>query len=218
MYIPKHFEQTSPDELRSIIRDYPFATLITISDSGLEANHIPFFLNQVNGKDVLQGHLSKGNPLWKNLKNESEVLVVFQGPHSYVSPSNYPTKQETGKVVPTWNYIAVHVKGTMKCIHDLSWCMEMINNLTKQHERKQNVPWAVSDAPEEFTKNMVSGIVGIEIDISAMSGKWKVSQNQPERNQLGVVAGLSIIPDTGSQKMADIMKNLAVGATNKSSN
>lgn len=208
MYTPKHFSQTNPNELRRIIRDYPFATLITVTENGPEANHIPFFLNQINGNDVLQGHLARGNPIWKSLDDSSDVLVVFNGPHSYISPSNYPTKQETGMVVPTWNYVVVHVKGKMKFVHDAAWCMNLINNLTNQHEEGLAFPWAVSDAPVEFTRKLVSAIVGIEIEVSSMEGKWKVSQNQPEKNQLGVVAGLSNAPDEGSRKIAEIIEKL----------
>lgn len=130
MHIPKKFEQNDPSQFKKFIHNYPFATLITNSESGLEANHIPFFLNQSKGKDVLQGHIAKVNPLWKNVKDKLDVLVVFNGPNCYVSPNHYPTKKETGKAVPTWNYVTVHVKGIMSCIHDKQWNLNMINNLT----------------------------------------------------------------------------------------
>ncbi|MBQ0757131.1 MAG: FMN-binding negative transcriptional regulator, partial [Amphritea sp.] len=180
---------------------------ITHSDSGLEANHIPMLLGQSEGKDVLQGHLSKANPLWKNITDGSEVLIVFHGPNSYISPNYYPTKQETGKVVPTWNYVTVHVKGAITFIHDESWNMELITNLTDQHEAGQLKPWSVSDAPKDFTKKMLSAIVGLQIDISSIVGKWKVSQNQPEKNKLGVVAGLSQCSESESLKMAAIVQD-----------
>ena len=207
MHIPQIFEQDDSAQLKGIIRTYPFATLITYSDSGLEANHIPFFLNRSDNKDVLQGHISKTNPLWKKLNDKSEVLVVFHGPNSYISPGYYPTKLETGKVVPTWNYVTVHVKGVMSYIHDQNWNMAMIENLTNQHEADQPSPWSISDAPEEFNQKMLSAIVGIEIEISSMVGKWKASQNQPERNKQGVVAGLSKSSDINVQRMATIVND-----------
>lgn len=206
MYIPKNFEQNDPTQLKEIISTHPFATLITHSESGLEANHIPFILNRSNDQDVLQGHLSKGNPLWKTLKNKSEVLVVFHGPNSYISPNHYPTKREDSKVVPTWNYVTVHIQGVMSYIHDTAWSMDMINNLTRQSEAGQLNPWSVGDAPKAFTQKMLSAIVGIEIAITSMKGKWKVSQNQSEKNQQGVVEGLSQQADTDAQKMAAIVK------------
>ena len=205
MYVQKHFQQTDTDTLFDVIRDYPLATLITVTDQGLEANHIPFCLNQTDGKNRLQGHLAKGNPLWKNLPGGSEVLVVFQGPHAYISPSHYPTKQETGMVVPTWNYIAVHVRGTLQYRHDPEWCQTLVENLTNQQEARQDSPWAVSDAPQTYIDKMLAAVVGIEIEITDITGKWKVSQNQPERNQLGVAEGLSRDTNTEVQKMAAVV-------------
>jgi transcriptional regulator len=210
MYVPKIFEQTDPEYLIRIIKDYPFATLVTHSSSGLEANHIPFSLNKTDNQDILQGHVSKANPLWKNLNDQSEVLVIFQGPNSYISPNYYPTKKETGMVVPTWNYVTVHVKGVMSYIHDADWKLKMINKLTNQHEASQTVPWTVADAPEAFTKKMLSAIVGIEIKVSSMLGKWKVSQNQVENNKLGVMAGLSQASELDSHRMAELVNEHAL--------
>jgi transcriptional regulator len=207
MYTPKNFEQSDPDQLKALITNYPLATLITYSETGLEANHIPFLLNSSADTDVLQGHFAKSNQLWKTLKDQSEVLVIFHGPNTYISPNYYPTKQDTGKVVPTWNYVTVHVKGVMSYIHDDDCNMDLVTNLTNQHESEQAIPWTVSDAPKDFTKKMLSGIVGIEITILSMQGKWKLSQNQPEQNQRGVVTGLSQQADSGSQTMAGMIEN-----------
>ena len=206
MHIPKKFKQNDPNHLKDIILKYPFATLITNSDSGLEANHIPIFLNQSKGKDILQGHIAKVNPLWKNLKDKSEVLVVFNGPNCYISPNYYPTKKETGKVVPTWNYVTVHVKGVMSYIHDEKWKLNMLNNLTNQHEVGQPNPWSISDAPEEYIQKMIPAIVGLEIKALSITGQWKVSQNQPEQNKQGVAAGLSQESESDSQKIAELVK------------
>ncbi len=210
MHIPKKFKQNDQNHLKDIIIKYPFATLITNSDAGLEANHIPLFLNQSNGKDVLQGHIAKANPLWKNLKDKSEVLVVFNGPNCYISPNYYPTKKETGKAVPTWNYVTVHVKGVMSYIHDEKWKLNMINNLTNQHEAGQPIPWSTLDAPEEYIQKMISAIVGLEIEALSITGQWKLSQNQPEQNKQSVVAGLSQEIESDSQKIAELVKGHAI--------
>jgi transcriptional regulator len=207
MYTPNNFEQSDPDQLKALITNYPFATLITYSEAGLEANHIPFLLNSSADTDVLQGHVAKSNPLWKTLKDQAEVLVIFHGPNTYISPNYYPTTQDTEKAVPTWNYVTVHVKGVMSYIHDDDWKMDLVTHLTNQHESEQAIPWTVLDAPKDFTQKMLSAIVGIEIDILSMEGKWKLSQNQPEQNQRGVVAGLSEKPDSDSQIMAKMINN-----------
>ena len=205
MYCPKQFSQNDPEKLKALIRDYPLATLITHSDSGLEANQIPFILNQANNKQVLQGHLAKANPLWKTINNYSEVLVVFHGPDCYISPNYYPSKQQDGKAVPTWNYVSVQVKGVMSYIEDKDWNRQMINKLTDQHEAGQPSPWTVDDAPSAFTDKMLKAIVGIEIEVLSMMGKWKVSQNQSRQNQQGVIAALSQRCDSHSQAMATIV-------------
>ena len=206
MHIPKHFAQNDPEQLKDLIRTYPFATLITHSAAGIEANHIPLLLAESDGKNVLQGHIAKANPLWKQVQSGAEVLVIFHGPNSYISPNYYPTKQEHGKVVPTWNYVTVHVKGAMNYIHDADWNREIITRLTDHHEAGQVTPWSVVDAPEAFTEKMLSAIVGLQIDIFSMVGKWKVSQNQPEQNKQGVVDGLSQGADREGQQMAALVK------------
>ncbi len=210
MHVPKKFQQNDPSHLKGIIQQYPFGTLITHSDTGLEANHIPFILNQSDGKDVLQAHLAKVNPLWQNVQDNSDVLVVFHGPNCYVSPNYYPTKKETSKAVPTWNYIAVHVKGVMSFKHDAEWNLEMIDQLTMQHEQGQTIPWSTTDAPEPYIQKMLSAIVGIEIEISSIQGQWKLSQNQPVRNQEGVVSGLSEVNQGDTQKIAELVKQYAL--------
>lgn len=210
MHVPKTFQQNDPGNLEDIITQYPFATLITCSEAGIEANHLPFLLNQSNGKKVLQGHIAKANPLWKNLDDNSEVLVVFHGPNCYVSPNYYPTKMETGKAVPTWNYVTVHVKGVMSYIHDKKWNLDMLNNLTSQHEAGQANPWSMLDAPEIYIQKMLPAIVGLEIEALSLTGQWKVSQNQPERNKQGVVTGLSQESSSDSQRISELVKEYAV--------
>ncbi len=206
MHIPKKFQQNDSEQLNDIIQQYPFGSLVTHSDAGIEANHIPFVLNQSHGKDSLQGHIAKVNPLWENINDNDEVLVIFHGPNCYVSPNYYPTKKETGKAVPTWNYIVVHVRGTISFKRDDQWNLEMINQLTAQHEIEQSIPWSTADAPESYIQKMLPAIVGIEIEISSIKGQWKLSQNQPEVNQTGVVEGLSKVDEANSQKIAELVK------------
>jgi transcriptional regulator len=207
VHIPGNFQQNDISQLEGLIRDYPFATLITHSESGLEANHLPVLLCEKDGRKVLQAHIAKANPLWKTVADKSDVLVVFNGPNCYISPNHYPTKQETGKAVPTWNYVVVHVKGVMSYVQDKDWLLAMINRLTDQHEAGQQAPWSTADAPADFIQKMLPAIVGLEIEISAITGQWKLSQNQPERNRRGVVAGLSAESEDQYRKIANLVKS-----------
>lgn len=204
MHIPKHFQQQNHEALYDLIRKYPLATLVVNSSSGLCANHIPLRLIRNSSTDiVLQGHIAKANPLWK--ESSGEALAIFQGADAYISPNWYPTKQEHGKVVPTWNYVAVHASGQIQFINERSWKMNFLHSLTAEHESSQEKPWAVSDAPEEFTEKMLSSIVGFEIAVRDLSGKWKISQNQIEKNQTGVIDGLSASSDSNAKALARVM-------------
>ena len=206
MYIPKRFLKDDIDKLKGMMVNHSFATLITHNESGVEANHIPLILNKLGQKDVLQGHIAKANPLWKNIKDKSEVLIIFNGPNCYISPNYYPTKQENGKVVPTWNYISVHVKGIVSFIHDDQWILKMLNDLTNQYEANQPVPWSVSDAPQAYIDKMLSAIVGLEIDILSITGKWKVSQDKTEENKQGIIRGLSQEINSDAHNIAKLVK------------
>lgn len=214
MHIPKKFKQDDLDTLKKLIVEAPFASLITSSKTGLEANHLPFILKESEGKTLLQGHIAKANPLWQNLEDQADVLVVFNGPNCYVSPNYYPTKKEHGKAVPTWNYVCVHVKGVVSFIYDDAWNLQMLNALTTVHEASQKKPWSVADAPKEYIQKMLSAIVGIEIDVASIVGQWKLSQNQPVQNQRGIVEGLSKEADglsqqnvaSSSQKIAELVR------------
>ena len=206
MYTPKHFQEHDEVVLFALLEQYPFASLITYSDSGIEVNHIPFYLQQKEDRKVLLGHIAKGNPLWKNIQEGSQVLVIFNGPNCYISPNYYPSKQENGRAVPTWNYVAVHVKGNMQYLHDDKKKLAIVNELTNLHEANQKTPWSVSDAPSIYIEKMLPAIVGIEIEITSLVGKWKVSQNQPEKNQQGVITGLLSEADLNSLTMAEIIK------------
>jgi len=184
MYIPKHFAEEDVAEMQALMRANPLATLVSHGADGLNANHIPLLL--VDGK--LQGHVARANPLWKAGNVAGEVLAVFQGDDSYISPSGYATKAEHGKVVPTWNYAAVHAYGELRVIDDPHWIFAQISALTAANEAA--LPWAVTDAPADYIEKMLGAIVGIEISITRLLGKWKVSQNQPAVNQASLIAAL----------------------------
>lgn len=193
MYIPQHFDEPDIGVMQALIRDYPLATLVTLSGAGLNANHIPLHLLTDDGSlyGCLRGHVARSNPLWIDIDPDTEVLAVFQAENAYISPSWYATKPQTGMVVPTWNYAAVHAYGTLRVIEDPVWLRQQLEAMTTQHEAGLPEPWSVSDAPVDFTERLISRIVGIEISLTRLQGKWKVSQNQPAENRNSVIAGLN---------------------------
>jgi len=186
MYVPRHFAEDDVGEMHALMRANPLATLVTHGPDGLNANHIPLLL--AGGR--LQGHVARANPLWQAGTVAGEVLVVFQGDDSYISPSGYATKAEHGKVVPTWNYAAVHAYGELRVIDDPRWIFAQISALTATNEAALPQPWAVTDAPADYIEKMLGAVVGIEITITRLLGKWKVSQNQPAVNQASLIAAL----------------------------
>ncbi len=208
MYVPEHFKEDDKQKLHQYIRDYGFGLLVVADEHGIEANHIPFHLSceEENSLGVLQCHVARKNPVWQRLVHGARVLAVFQGPHAYISPSWYPTKAETGRVVPTWNYLAVHAEGTARIIEDPDWLKQHLQELIDQHESGMSEPWAMDDAPSDFTDRLVQAIVGIEIDIETLTGKVKASQNQPERNKAGVKAGLEAVEAENRHAMSKFIK------------
>jgi transcriptional regulator len=191
MYLPKHFEETRKEKLFELIRAYPLGTLVTLGANGLEANHIPFEIDASSAPSgILRAHVARSNPVWHDVSSGIDALVVFQGASSYISPSWYPSKQVDGKVVPTYNYMVVHASGPLKVIDDPVWLLGLVSRLTDRHEKGRDAPWQVADAPTDYIEKMLAAIVGIEIPIAKLVGKWKVSQNQPEANRNGVVHGL----------------------------
>lgn len=202
MYQPTHHREDRLDVQHGLIVDHPLGLLISLGTEGLLANAIPFLLQASAGPlGTLQAHLARANDQWRNLDGQ-KVLVVFQGPQTYVSPSFYETKRETGKVVPTWNYAIVQARGVARLKDDSAWIDAQINALTNGHERRREQPWAVSDAPRSYIESQLRGIVGIEIEIQTIEGKWKVSQNRPEADRRGVTDGL----DTTAPDMARLVK------------
>ena len=207
MYLPQHFEETRLDVLHHLIRAYPLATLVTPGTTELQVNHIPVLLDPGAGPyGTLRAHVARANPVWRELPGQQESVAVFQGPDSYISPSWYPAKQVHGKVVPTWNYVVVQAYGQPRVIDDKEWLLALVSALTEQHEAGLAAPWQVSDAPADFVQNMLQAIVGIEIPISKISGKWKVSQNRPQPDRHGVVAGLESQGSERQQAMAALVK------------
>ncbi len=191
MFRPPVFREDRPEVLHDIIRRHPLATLITYGATGIVANLVPFTLaTGPDGSLHLRAHLAKANGQLADLREGAETLVIFQGPEAYVTPSWYPTKAEHGKVVPTWNYVVVQVRGRPAVIEDPSWLRDQIDDLTALQEGSRTKPWAVDDAPEPFIAGQFKGIVGVEIPIESIEGKTKASQNQPANNRAGVVAGL----------------------------
>ena len=192
MYRPKQFNQPNVVLMTELMTQNPFATMLSNSpESGLTAEQLPFMVSQ-EGDDsiVLRAHVAKANPVWKALQNTPDVLVVFKGVDSYISPNWYPSKKVNSKVVPTWNYSAVHAKGRAELIHDAQWILSLLNDLTDQQERDQDQPWAVSDAPQEFIDSLAKAVVGIRIVVDELTAKDKLSQNQSAENRHGVKAGL----------------------------
>ena len=207
MYLPKHFEERDAGRLRSLIQRYPLGALVTATESGLDANHIPFLFADTGGAaGTLHGHIARANPLWREGVRDATALVIFQGPNSFISPSWYPSKRENARVVPTWNYAVVHVHGVLRFVDDPAWVRSHVEALTREHEGKRDPPWAVTDAPAEFVDKMVSAVVGIEISITRWYGKWKVSQNRSAADRVGVVEGLEREASASSVAMAALVK------------
>lgn len=193
MYLPTPFEETRPELLHGLLRSHPLGLLVTQDSAGeLAANTMPFLLeaDPAGGPGILRAHVARTNPLWRESRTDADSLIVFQGPQAYISPSMYPSKAATGKVVPTWNYIMVQGRGRLQAIDDTDWLRAFLTRLTERHEATRPVPWAVSDAPEDFIDATLRAIVGIEITLSSLRGKWKVSQNRSRFDQDGVVYGL----------------------------
>ena len=202
MYIPKANEETRIAVLDHLMRSHPLASLVTMGSSGLFATHLPVVLHRENeAHAVLRGHLSRANRQWREYDSSVHALAIFAGPQHYITPSWYPEKAETGKVVPTWNYAVVHACGPLKIIEDPAWLLAHLNSLTGTHEASFAAPWSVSDAPADYIESIAKGIVGIELTIERLEGKWKVSQNQTAQTRDSVAEGLAERGTEASQAM-----------------
>jgi transcriptional regulator len=208
MYLPKHFEQQDLESLTSLLKAYPLGALVTQHEGVLEANHIPFLLDgplAASGK--LIGHVAKGNPVWKSDFTKQETLVVFQGPESYITPNWYPSKQVHHQVVPTYNYAVVHVYGRLSVTHDEAAKRRVVGDLTASMEKMRDSTWQISDAPAEYIEKMLGAIVGIELTITRIQAKWKVSQNRDAADREGVAQGLGAqLSSQRDQRMSEIVR------------
>ncbi|PZU86336.1 MAG: transcriptional regulator [Chelatococcus sp.] len=207
MYEPSHFKVEDREQLHAVIRAHPLATLITVGEGGLVANPVPFVLHADEGEQgVLRAHLARPNAQWKAIAAGAETLVVFTGVERYVTPAWYASKQEHGKVVPTWNYVTVQVRGPARAVEDPTWLRAQLDSLTRQQEAPRSEPWSVTDAPEPFIAAQARGIVGVEIAIASILGKFKLSQNRQVPDKLGVYEGLSAQPEMEAQAMAMLVR------------
>jgi transcriptional regulator len=203
MYLPAHFQESRVDVMHALLRRHPLGLLVTQGAGGLSANSVPFLVDEQPAPfGTLRAHVARANPLWREARIDVESLVVFQGPQAYVSPGWYATKALTGKVVPTWNYIMVQARGRLRIVDDAAWLRALVSRLTDTHEADRALPWKVADAPQDYVATMLRAIVGIEIELTALAGKWKVSQNRDAADREGVAAGLAGRGDDDARAMA----------------
>ena len=209
MYLPAHFNEVRNDVMRTLMRAHPLCTLVSQCQSGLVANHVPVqALDEPGPLGCLRGHIARANPLWRDYRTDTQALAIFQGPQAYVSPSFYPSKAKTGEVVPTWNYAVVHASGTLKFIQDTNWLREFVAGLTSTYETPRPAPWKIDDAPAAYIDKNLKLIVGFEFSITALQGKWKMSQNRTQADRDGVRRNLESAADADSQKVAAAMASL----------
>ncbi|TND59717.1 FMN-binding negative transcriptional regulator [Aeromonas dhakensis] len=203
MYLPPHFAVTDSETLHQLIRAYPLGALITHGEGGLDANHLPFEFDAGEGEHgVLRAHVARNNPLWQEVKDGDEVLVIFKAADGYISPSWYPGKQEHHKLVPTWNYSVVHAHGRIQIRDDARFVRRLLANLTRTHEAAEPAPWKMADAPRDYLEAMVQAVVGIEIEITGLGGKFKLGQNKEAADRLGAANALQ---ERGQSALAEAM-------------
>lgn len=209
MYVPRHFAEERIEVLHAVIERVGLATLVSLGSTGLQATHLPMVLDREMGQfGTLFGHVSRANPQWRDRVETTESLAIFLGPEAYVSPSWYGTKRETGRVVPTWNYLTVHVYGHLRTFEEPSRLRQHVERLTERQEAGRQDRWSVSDAPEEYIESMLKGIVGLEMPIARIEGKWKMSQNRPEADREGAIAGLEATDGFAEHAVAEVMRSL----------
>jgi len=194
MYTPAHFAETRPEVLHDLIRRHPLGILVTHGAAGLDANHIPFELDATSGAlGILSGHVARTNPVWQQLHDGDDVMVVFRAGDAYISPNWYPSKHEQHRQVPTWNYVVAHAHGRVRIVDDERFVRGIVGRLTKTHEASQPAPWKMADSPREFIDGLLQAIVGIEIEITRLEGKSKLSQNKDARDVQGAIDGLEAV-------------------------
>jgi transcriptional regulator len=207
MYLPRHFIEEHVDVVTELARQNPLATLVSLGDDGLIATHLPLLWDvEPAPYGTLRGHFARPNPHARITSSPVDALVIFSGPSAYVSPSWLPSKREHGKVVPTWNYAVVHAYGPLRLIDDTEWLRALVTRLTDREEGAFATPWRVTDAPAGFLDGALKGIVGVEVAVSRLEGKWKLSQNRPDTDQAGIIAGLEERADPRSRALADVAR------------
>lgn len=204
MYLPPHFHETRPEHLHRVLREHPLGTLVTQGGDGLDADHLPFeFDPDVGPHGLLVGHVARANPVWQRCPTGTAVLVIFHGTQSYISPNWYPSKHETHRLVPTWNYEVVHAHGVMTVRDDARFVRGVVARLTRRHEATEAAPWKMGDSSAEFIDGMLRNIVGIEIAITSLVGKFKLSQNRETDDRIGAADALQA---RGHENMAKRMR------------
>jgi len=206
MYLPKDFKEERVPAMHEAIRQARLGTLITLGPDGMEASHIPMLVDPEPAPfGTLKGHIARANPQWRRATSGVQALAVFLGPDAYITPAWYETKRQSGKVVPTWNYVAVHAYGPLEFYEDADRLLALVTRLTETHEAGRAQPWAVSDAPKDFIAGMLKAIVGFELPIARLEGKWKMSQNRPAADRAGTIAGLTAEGGEKDVAVADIV-------------
>lgn len=201
MYTPATFREERLDVLHDLVQAHPLGALVRHGDDGLCADHLPFeiaapTLDAPFG--ILRAHVARANPLWRAAGGSDDCMVIFQGPHAYITPAWYAEKQRSGKEVPTFNYAVVHAHGPLRAIDDAAWLMDLLERLTARHEADQAAPWQVSDAPADYIDKLLKAIVGIEIPLTRITGKWKLGQNRSMQDQASMAHGLSLDTQPGT--------------------
>jgi transcriptional regulator len=206
MYLPAYFEENRPESLHRLMADHPLGALVTQGPNGLDANHVPFIFDAGQGAHgILRAHVARANPIWQEVADGAEVLVIFQGPTGYISPNFYPSKHEAHRQVPTYNYLVVHAHGRIAIRDDEAFVRGFVARLTRKMEAGETVPWKMGDAPADFINTMLQAIVGIEIEVTRLVGKAKLSQNKAAPDRLGAVEGLRQRHTEAANALADAM-------------
>ncbi|HKW54270.1 MAG TPA: FMN-binding negative transcriptional regulator [Stellaceae bacterium] len=206
MYLPKDFKEESAPVMHEAIRAARLGTLITLGPDGMEASHIPMLVDPEPAPfGTLKGHIARANPQWRRASGQVQALAIFLGPDAYITPAWYETKRQSGKVVPTWNYVAIHAYGPLTFYDDADRLLALVTELTETHEAGRAQPWAVSDAPKDYVAGMLKAIVGFELPIARLEGKWKMSQNRPAADRAGTIAGLTAEGDAKEVAVAEIV-------------
>jgi transcriptional regulator len=206
-YIPDHYRENDLEALHGLMRAYPFATVITAATGDLAISHLPLHFDATLGaRGVLRGHVARANPHWRDLAEGKPSVVIFNGPHAYVTPQWYPSKAQHGRVVPTWNYAVVHAHGTLRAVTERDWLLANVTELSAAHEAGFAHRWAVTDAPEDYIEKMLKAIVGLEFAIARLEGKWKLGQHRTEADRLGTINGLAARSQPASVAVADLMR------------